>query len=83
MKVLGHHHVTDKRELVAVPHFAEDLQKDIACRSGSKQREPIMTTARDEVQMMLPVAALKSLRHSANSEKLHPSRTEGWGTLRR
>jgi hypothetical protein len=83
MKVLGHHHVTDKRELAAVPHFAEDLQKEIACRGSSEKGKPVVATTGDEMQMMLSIAALKSLRHSTKSEKPHPSQTEGWGTLRR
>src|SRR5208282_1840435 len=52
-------------------HLVENFQEHIPFPGGAKQRAPTMTTAGDEVQMALPVAAFETILQG----KVKPPRT--------
>jgi hypothetical protein len=68
VNVFRHHHVASQRELVTRPHFVENLQENVALPGCSQQRASPVTTARDEMQMALPIPALQSVFQSHHSK---------------
>ncbi len=78
MNVFRHHHVSHQRELVTLPHFIEDLQEDIPPLRTTQQGTSPVTTARDEMQMPLPITALQSIlqhRHSTPAPFAYPAKS--------
>lgn len=61
--MLGHDDQTDQRELVVRAEFAEDFDEEGARADGAEERESAVTTAGDEVEVALTVAALESFSH--------------------
>ena len=55
MDVLGHHHISDKREAEAVSDLAENLNESIPSASRAQERHAPVTTERDEMKMPAPV----------------------------
>jgi len=76
MNVLGHDHETHEREDVFVAHSIEDLQKSIPCPGGAKKWKPPIATARDEMQIVLPVSSLQPVLHGLNpkQKRVRPQR---------
>src|ERR1700722_17229631 len=62
-KGLGHHHVTGDYETVTLSRFLENLQEQIASRCAGEPGLAMITTTGKEMQMVLPVVALETLRH--------------------
>lgn len=69
MDVLGHDHVSEKREVVAVANFPQDAEKNVAAPFGSEEGETPVTTARDEVQVARTVAAFEAVLHEGQGVK--------------
>ena len=61
--MLGHDDVPRQRESVAVAHLAQDLHEEILGANGSEQRQAPVAATRDEVEIVLTVAASQSFRH--------------------
>ena len=61
--MLGHNDQADQLESVVDAKFAEDLYEKIARTYRAKKGEAPVTTAGDEVEMALTVAALESVLH--------------------
>jgi hypothetical protein len=81
--VLRHHHVSDELAMVTAASLIEDLQEQVAGVGGAEKRSAPIAAAGNEMQMMLPVAAPKLLRHRTNPKRPHPCLRRGWDTLRR
>jgi hypothetical protein len=76
--MLMHDHKSDKRELVVRAKFAEDLDEEVARANRPQEGKAPVTTAGDEVEVALPVAALEACRHEMNtSNPPTPSNIEG------
>jgi hypothetical protein len=75
--MLQHHHVPDQREIVALSHFTQNLQKEMSSPLRSQQRHATITTASNEVQLAQSITASQALFHPENP---NPSTPEGFGT---
>jgi len=75
MEVFGHHHYSDKRELIPHSNFAKDFNKEIAGANRPQEGKTPVTTASDEVEVALAVAALEPRWHETKTSKTsHPFR---------
>jgi hypothetical protein len=61
MNVLGHHHVSDDRELVALADIIENDEKQVACATGSQEWQAPVATEGDEMEVRGAVAAFEIL----------------------
>src|ERR1700689_5827876 len=77
MNVLRHHHVSDKREIVALANFTENLEKEMTRAFGAQQRHATIATASNEMQLAQSIAASEAWLHPRNP---NPSNPEGFGT---
>src|SRR6185437_2497540 len=71
MNVLGHHHIPDQSEIVAVAHLRKDFQEQIACSRPAQQRLAAIATASNKVEMSLSIPALQPVLHSCLEHTLH------------
>ena len=62
--VIGHGHVTDHDELVALAHLFQNLQKQVAAARGGEPALTMVTTAGEKVQVIISVVALQACRHN-------------------
>jgi hypothetical protein len=69
MYVLGHHHVSHDRELVALAHVVENDEKHIARASGSQEWQAPVATEGDEMKVRGAVAAFQVLWHEQISNR--------------
>lgn len=68
VEVLGHHDVPDYFEAINRSNFFEDVEEQVAtCRSGKKTLT-VVTTAGDEMEIMISVDSVKTLSHSGMVE---------------
>jgi hypothetical protein len=58
VNVFRHHHVPSQPELISLPDLNQDPQERIALPPRSQQGPPPVTTARDKVQLPLPIPPL-------------------------
>ena len=71
--MLVHNHRPDQCELVACAEFAEDLDEEVASADGAEERQTAVTTAGDEVEVTLTVAAFETCRQEMKMSKAsHP-----------
>lgn len=63
MDVLGHDHVSEERKAVAVADLTQDFEEDVAAAFGSEERQTMVTTAGDEVQVTQAIAPFKAVFH--------------------
>jgi hypothetical protein len=84
VEMLGHDDQADKRELIVRAKFAEELDEEVARANRPQEGKTSVTTASDEVQVALAVAALEACRHERNtSNPPTPSNNEGMGHPRK
>src|SRR5713101_6129232 len=77
MHVVGHDHVSDQQEFVALANLSQRVYEEVSRPDRVQQRQPPIATKREEVEMAAAVVALQSFRH-----KTTPTRkTDAWGTL--
>jgi hypothetical protein len=67
MKVLGHDHVPEYDELIAAPHLLENGEEQVTTSRGAEQRFTPITTAGDEVRIVVTVIPLQIPRHDNQS----------------
>ena len=67
MDVLRHHDISNKREPVAVPNLAENLNESILGTNGTQERNAPVTTERDEMQMPAPVNPNEFVGHGVEA----------------
>src|SRR5579862_6747620 len=72
VNVLGHGHGT--HELIAVAHLTENPDENISGARGGEQRQTMVATAGDEVQMLEPIAAAQPCWHE-KVQRTRPSKT--------
>lgn len=63
MEVFGHDHVSEERKVVAVADLTQDFEEDVAAVFGSEERQTMVTTAGDEVQVTQAIAPFKAAFH--------------------
>lgn len=61
MNVLGHNHVSEQSEVVAVTHLAQTFEKEIAGSRHVEKGFSLKTTAGDEMEMAQAVAAFQTM----------------------
>ena len=66
MNVLRHDHIADHHEAIPLPDLFQDLQKQIAATSRSQPRLPVIATASEKVEMLVPVIAFEACGHDFN-----------------
>jgi hypothetical protein len=72
--------VTHQGEAVAVPYLAKNMDKDISGANRTQKRQASVASEGDEVQLVLPAAANKSVGHGAErAPKLRPFKPERVG----
>jgi len=82
--MLGHHHQPDQRKLIPQTNFAENIKEEVARADRTEQWQTAITTAGDEMQVVVTVAALEACRRERNTSKPPtPSNIEGMGHPRR
>jgi hypothetical protein len=69
--MFGHDHQSDEREVILGSHFYQNLDEEVSRADGAEKREAAVTTAGDEVEVALTVAAFES---SGHDEKFKSSR---------
>lgn len=81
MNVLRHHDISDKREPVAVPDFAENLNESVSGANRSQKRHTPVATERNEMKMAAPVNPNEFVGHGVQEhQNPDPSRIEGSAT---
>jgi hypothetical protein len=75
MHVIGHEHIAYQRELILAADLAQHFRKEIFGVSGLQVRMAMVTAERQEMQVLLTVAALESLGHGAKNGVTHPLQT--------
>jgi hypothetical protein len=63
MEVFGHENVAEDTEAIMLTHIFQRLQEEQLDAIVRKERSPLVTTARDEVKVVGPVASLKTGGH--------------------
>jgi hypothetical protein len=76
--VIGHDHVADQQEIVPFTNLAESVHEKISPLLGMEQRQPPITTEREEVQITSSIVTFQSLRH----DKTPTRKPDAWGTPR-
>lgn len=74
--MFGHDDHADQQELVLRAQLVEDDQENVASPCGAQQREAAVTTAGDEVQVLVAVTSFQTILHHANRFRACPSRAE-------
>jgi hypothetical protein len=64
MNVVRHHHKTDHDKSVILPHLFQNLQEEVPALSSCEPRLAMITTAIDEVQIVMAVITLQAFWHS-------------------
>jgi hypothetical protein len=72
MKMLRHHHTPHQRKAIARPRFVENFQEHIPRPRGAKKWQPAITAARDEMQVVMPVAPFEAVSHTPNQRPQTP-----------
>ena len=67
MKVLGHDYVAQDDELLATTHLFENGEEQVTTPRGTEQWLTPITTAGDEMQIVIPVIARQIPRHDNQS----------------
>jgi len=63
VEVLRHDHVTDHHEAISLPRCFEHTKKEIAPLRRAQSRLAVITTAGDEVKVLLAVITVEALGH--------------------
>src|SRR5271157_2292164 len=58
-----HYDQADECEVKFAAYFVENLDEEVTSPHGAEEREAPVTTASDEMKMMMSVTALESSRH--------------------
>ena len=66
MNVVGHDHISDQQEFVAFTNFPQGLDEDVARSRRVEQRQPPITTEREEMKMAPSIVSLQTFRHNTN-----------------
>src|SRR6267143_3337006 len=66
MNVVGHDHISDQQEFVAFTNFSQGLDEDVARSRRVEQRQPPITTEREEMQMAPSIVSLQTFWHKTN-----------------
>jgi hypothetical protein len=61
--MFGHNHISEDDEIVAQADFFESFQKQVAMARAAEQRPPLITTAGDEMQVIVTVVAADAGGH--------------------
>src|SRR5689334_11791035 len=61
--VIGHDHVSNQQEFVPLTNLAESLHEEISRSCCAEQRQPPITTEREEVQISPSMEAFQTFRH--------------------
>jgi len=76
MNVRRHHHVPNQPELISLPHLIQNPQERITPPPRSQQRPTPVTTARNKVQLPLPIPPLQFITHRLrHSRALSPAKS--------
>src|SRR5438105_5923640 len=80
MHMFRHHHITSKRELVPHSNFRQRFNENISGTRRSQQRQSLVATESDKMQMTASVVTLQTFRHNSTPR---PTRNpDAWGTHR-
>jgi hypothetical protein len=63
MRVIGHEHVADERELVTQPHLAEKFHGQIPCANGCQETPALVAAEGNEMKVRLAGDTLESFGH--------------------
>jgi hypothetical protein len=58
-----HDYIADYHKAVALPHFFQNFQEQVAAAGAGQPGLAVVATASEEVQMPVAVIALEALRH--------------------
>src|SRR5208283_1125193 len=64
MNVLGHDHIADNHEAVALPSLFQNREQAVAAGGGAKKRQAPGARASDKVQVMGTVSTMQSTGHT-------------------
>src|SRR5579862_520247 len=68
VNVFGHHHEAHELKAITIAHLAENPDESISGARGRKQWQTAIATARDEVQMLEPIAAAQPCWHEPSKK---------------
>src|SRR5882762_2164944 len=86
MHMLGHYHITDQTKSCCIAYSSQFFHQEVSRPRRFQQRQSLVTTESNKVQIALAVIAFKTRRHRQPQQKKptprprFPPRT--WGTLR-
>src|SRR6266404_4895208 len=66
MNVVGHDHISDQQEIIALTNFPHGLDEYFSRSPRVDQRNPSITTEREEMQMAPSIVSLQTFRHKTN-----------------
>src|SRR5438477_2739402 len=69
MDMIGHYHITDYHESIALTNLFENSQKQVAVARACEPGLAMVTTASQKVEIVVPVVALQTLRHALNCRR--------------
>ena len=73
MDVLWHDNVTHYHEMVSPPYPLQDTKQQVAILCPREQREPLITTGRNEMEISRTVVAAKFIGHEERlAQSLRP-----------
>ena len=81
MDVLGHDHVAEQGEVIAVAHISQDFQKEVTGARRGEQRLSAVTTAGDEVEMSQAVTAFQTMLDQVEPPHSLQNRQRMWHPL--
>jgi hypothetical protein len=68
MDMFGHHDVPGQNKPISIAHFAQNIDEGVSGSNRAQQRQALVTTKCDEVEMVLPVSALQPGRHEYSNQ---------------
>jgi hypothetical protein len=63
--MLRHHNITHHREPISAGHVLQRPEKQIPPSGAPQKRSPLITTGRDEMQILRPVESFETCGHVA------------------
>src|SRR6266404_8406995 len=77
MHVLGHYHITDQTKSCCIAHSSQFFHEEVSRPLRFQQRQSLVTTESNKVQIAFAVIAFKTRRHRQPQQKKQPPQDPG------